>query len=523
MALSRSLRWKILSGAAVAALAGLAVSVIAVWLIVGLKGEVNHLAGTSFNESALIAKAQEGILRERISILSYVNATTDSGKADQISAMKDARATTDAGLDGLAKTSWMKESAQAADLVKQYRQVIDSEYIPAADARDYAKVDELRTTKAAPLVADITKVLSGLNDSITADAAAAGKSAQSAVSQAFLYIGTAVGVGVLSMVIISVRVSNSIIRSVKKVNVALEGLGKGDLTVSVDVNSKDEIALMAQRLNESVKDLHAALSEVSSNADVLNERSAGMLEASVRIAGGAQEVSGRAGDTSAAVGQVNSSLESIAAGAEEMGASIREISRGANEAASVASEAVEVVSRAREYLGELEVAREEIGGFVKVITQIAEQTNLLALNATIEAARAGEAGKGFAVVASEVKELSKASATASEDIASRVQAINNASSQVRSGMDEMTLIVERISGHQSSIASAVEEQTATTAEMSRSVNEIVAGTNGIVANVATIAQSAGEADESAAVTKHSADEVVAMSKDLKQLVSRFTL
>lgn len=115
------------------------------------------------------------------------------------------------------------------------------------------------------------------------------------------------------------------------------------------------------------------------------------------------------------------------------------------------------------------------------------QRRLLALNATIEAARAGEAGKGFAIVASEVKELAKQTSSATEQIATTVEAIQVDAEGATGAIGEIREMVSQIAAMQSTIASAVEEQTATTSEIGRNVSEAAGGATDIASTVFTVA------------------------------------
>jgi methyl-accepting chemotaxis protein len=213
----------------------------------------------------------------------------------------------------------------------------------------------------------------------------------------------------------------------------------------------------------------------------------------------------------------------LATGAEEMTGSIREISRSAQEAAGVANEAVRIVADTNGTLNQLGASSTEIGNVIKVITGIAEQTNLLALNATIEAARAGEAGKGFAVVATEVKELAQETARATEDIVTRVQVIRDDTADAVTAINNISAVIDQISGFQTTIAGAVEEQTAVTNDISRSVSDTASGSAQIASNISGVAAAADQTRASVAAAMEAASSLAQMSSELRDAVSRFRL
>jgi methyl-accepting chemotaxis protein len=196
--------------------------------------------------------------------------------------------------------------------------------------------------------------------------------------------------------------------------------------------------------------------------------------------------------------------------------SISDIAQNANEAASVGSQAVTVADATNGTVAKLGESSTEIGNVVKVINSIAEQTNLLALNATIEAARAGDAGAGFAIVASEVKDLAQATAKATEEISCRVESIQLDTSNAVSAIGEIGQIISRINDYQLSIATAVGDQTASAGEINRNLLDASAGVTQIAHHIGgpTAEQATGRG------VQHSLKQLAA---DLQTEVNKFSV
>ncbi len=237
------------------------------------------------------------------------------------------------------------------------------------------------------------------------------------------------------------------------------------------------------------------------------------------IASNSSESSRQAQSSAAAASQVSHNSQSVATAIEELTASIRDISRNTSEVASVARDAVGISERTADSMKKLSASSDQIGQVVKSITAIASQTNLLALNATIEAARAGEYGRGFSVVANEVKELAKASAAASEDIARRIQAIRDDTSHAVDSIREVGHIIEKIHELQGSISSAVEEQSATTQEIGRSVAETAQANGEIARSITTVSKVAEGTAAGVGQAERAVAELVQLAVKLNELVA----
>lgn len=204
-----------------------------------------------------------------------------------------------------------------------------------------------------------------------------------------------------------------------------------------------------------------------------------------------------------------------------MGASIKEIAQNANEAAQFAISAVEVGASANTTVSKLGESSAEVGQVVKMITSIAKQANLLALNGLLRLAREGEWGKSFSVVANEVKELANQAAKATDDISSKIQAIQSDTGGAVVAIADISQMINQISDISNTIASFVEEQIATKAVISRIVGEAAKGSNEITDNINGVAQTAEDTSNGTGQNQEAASELSNMAADLQKLVGQF--
>ncbi len=298
--------------------------------------------------------------------------------------------------------------------------------------------------------------------------------------------------------------------------------GRGDLTKRLEVLSDDEIGDLATLFNSFVDQIRLDIVSIADQAMLLKDAAVELSTLSLQIDEAAEASSSQMEEISHAARQVSENVHVAAAGSSEMDASIREIATSASEAAGVASKAVDIAAATTSRFGELGNSADGISRFAGVIQSIAAQTNLLALNATIEAARAGDAGKGFGVVAAEVKELAAQASAAANEIRDLIGGIQDHTATAGAAVGSVTEIINRINEIQVMIAAAVEEQSATTAEISRSVSGAASSSAAIAANLEGIAALIRSSAETAAAVQKAAGDLAKMARQLASVVDHFT-
>ncbi|NOQ81862.1 MAG: HAMP domain-containing protein [Methylophaga sp.] len=292
----------------------------------------------------------------------------------------------------------------------------------------------------------------------------------------------------------------SMITAVHKLRDATQKVSDGDLTVNVDCGTEDELKEVEDSLNSMVKHLNETVRALGSNASLLASASEELSATTSQARAGAREQQEQTDQVATAMNEMTATVQDIARNAELVAAESHTADREAAEGGEIITTTISSITslsgevgEAAEVIHELEKNSNDIGTVLDVIKSIAEQTNLLALNAAIEAARAGEHGRGFAVVADEVRTLASRTQESTEQIQNMVSSLQTHTHQAVQVMDKDTKhaaqmaestgsatdsidrivqSVTKISDMSMQVASAAEEQSLVSEEINRNIVRI---------------------------------------------------
>jgi methyl-accepting chemotaxis protein len=473
-----------------------------------------------FTQYQAVTHAKQEFQLARYEVRGYtgnVNADTEARAAAQIEKAIN-------GLKGLGAAFGGSQQVALSALesaLGTYRSAVQN--YKAANANIVAARAEM-TTQGADIVTISDKLY---------DIQLTRRDAESAQARSLQLISTllALLVGIVAALVITRQIT----RPIQETLAVVERIASGDLSHNIQVTRRDELGVLQQGIQRM--------------GTTLRELISGIRDGVTQIASAAEELSAVTEQTSAGVNSQKIETDQVATAMHEMTATVQEVARNAEQASQAAADAdgqaragdkvvaeaiaqierlAAEVARSTDAMSHLQQESNKIGSVMDVIKAVAEQTNLLALNAAIEAARAGEAGRGFAVVADEVRGLAQRTQKSTEEIEGLVAGLQNGTQQVAAVMnnsrsltdssveltrkagvslENITRTVSNIQSMNQQIAAAAEEQSAVAEEISRSI-----------INVRDVSEQTATASDE---TAKSSVELARLGSQLQQMVSHF--
>jgi methyl-accepting chemotaxis protein len=548
-----SIRTKIMAIVAVLLAALTAMDMMALREIRGINANLTEVEAKWLQSAITIGEMQAAILRYQTSIRDHLLADDPDTEAQIEKALQSPKQRIK---ENFAAYESLRTPTDERGVYEEFRKVWDiyaaagEEVLAASRNQDFAKGREIFTNKLLKIGQQNDDLLNKERELNKRGAEAAVRRGNDLYDFATkFFIGGLAFVALLSLASAAFLIRD-VSRGIASIIKPMRALSQGDLAAAIPHGSNDteigQMALTLQLFKEALITKKASDDAVAAEANAKIARSIRVdgvtrefesvigklieslssssteLDTAANTLTTTADSTGRTSSEAAAASQeISSNIQSVAKTAEDITSSVHAIGHKVQEASHIASEAVKQAKSTDGKIAQLSQSAARIGDVIKLITDVAEQTNLLALNATIEAARAGEAGRGFAVVASEVKALAAQTAKATDEIAAQIAGMQAATNESVLAIREIGTTITLISEISSAISAAVEQQGTATQEIARHVQHAAKRSGVVASSIADVSRDAGETGSASGQVLSSAKTISAESVRLKAEVENF--